>query len=190
MDLVCVSGEKIGLIGSMFFAGWSSTILFIPFFSDKIGRRWIFFGAMFMTLSCMIGMYSSHSINFTISLMFIAGMATSGRTTVGYVLANEFLAPKWQVVFGTIFNFIDGCTGLILTLYFDFISKYYFWMSSVGSVFAALSVVGMLFLAFESPLWLLKMGRVAAAQRTIRKMMKMNGVECEDEINALETYVY
>ena len=60
----------------------------------------------------------------------------------------------------------------------------------MGSVFAALSVVGMLFLAFESPLWLLKMGRVAAAQRTIRKMMKMNGVECEDEINALETYVY
>jgi len=79
----------------MFFAGWSTTVLILPFMADKIGRRWIFFGSIFFTCLSMIGLYFSKSINLTIGIMFIAGMATSGRTTVGYVLAAEFLTPYW-----------------------------------------------------------------------------------------------
>jgi len=70
LDLVCVSGEKIGLIGSMFFAGWSSTVLFIPFASDKIGRRWIFLFSMILVAILMAGLLFSTSIDLTIALMF------------------------------------------------------------------------------------------------------------------------
>lgn len=79
----------------MFFAGWVSTILFIPLASDKIGRKWIFFLSVFITCGTLMTMYLSHNINLTISMMFVSGMATSGRTMVGYVFANEFLTPKW-----------------------------------------------------------------------------------------------
>lgn len=77
----------------MFFTGWSTTILFIPFASDKIGRRWIFFWSILATFLSIIGLFLSTSIELTIVLMFVAGMATSGRMTVGYVFANEFLTP-------------------------------------------------------------------------------------------------
>ena len=70
LDLVCVSGEKIGLIGSMFFAGWSSTVLFIPFASDKIGRRWIFLFSIILVAILMAGLLFSTSIDLTIALMF------------------------------------------------------------------------------------------------------------------------
>ena len=117
-----MKGEKIGLIGSMFFAGWASTILFIPFASDKIGRRWIFLISIALVATIMAGLLFSHNLNLTISFMFLEGALTSGRTMVGYVYINEFLTPYWQVVFGTAFNFIDGSTYLWMTFYFDFIN--------------------------------------------------------------------
>jgi MFS family permease len=79
----------------MFFAGWVTTILFVPFAADKIGRRWIFFVSVLVTCGTLSTLYLSGNVNLTISMMFISGMATSGRTTVGYVYANEFLTPKW-----------------------------------------------------------------------------------------------
>jgi len=106
----------------MFFAGWSCTVLFIPFASDKIGRRWIFLISIFFVGVGMVGLYLSNNVNLTISLMFFEGALTSGRTMVGYVYINEFLTPAWQVVLGTAFNFVDGTTYLWETFYFDFIN--------------------------------------------------------------------
>jgi MFS family permease len=92
---VCVTGEKIGLIGSMFFAGWSTTVLFIPFASDKIGRKWIFLVSIMLVGVVMAGLLFSTSLNLTIAFMFFEGALTSGRTMVGYVYINEFLTPSW-----------------------------------------------------------------------------------------------
>ena len=106
----------------MFFTGWSCTILFIPFASDKIGRRWIFISSVLFVGIFMTGLFLSHNLNITISFMVFEGALTSGRTMVGYVFINEFLTPAWQVVLGTAFNFIDGTTYLWMTFYFDFIN--------------------------------------------------------------------
>ena len=95
LDLVCDKGAQIGLIGSLYFAGWSCTILFIPLLADKIGRRWIFFCSVFVTSMACLGLYLSHNLNFTIALMFIVGMANSGRVMVGFLYASEFMTPKW-----------------------------------------------------------------------------------------------
>lgn len=92
---MCVRGEKIGLIGSMFFAGWATTVLFIPFASDKVGRRWIFLISIFFVGLIMAGLLFSTNINLTIAFMFFEGALTSGRTMVGYVYINEFLTPYW-----------------------------------------------------------------------------------------------
>jgi MFS family permease len=141
--------------------GWSSSVLFIPFASDKIGRRWLFAATMMCTAGSMIGLYLSTNINLSIFFMFLTGMSTSGRTTVGYVLATEYFTPKYQVFFGTLFNFADGTTSLILTTYYAFISKHYLYCSMIGCCYAIICVIGMIFFAKESPLWLLKMGRIS-----------------------------
>lgn len=121
-DLVCASGEQIGLIGSLFFAGWCSTLLIVPIFADKYGRKWIYFGCIQIVFACMIGTVFNTKLKWLYVLMFFAGAATTGRTTIGYIYGNEFLTPKWQVVFGTVFMMEDGGVYLILSFFFGFIS--------------------------------------------------------------------
>lgn len=92
--------------------------------------------------------------------MFFAGMATSGRTSVGYIFANEFFTPKWQVIFGSAFCFLDGSTGLIIALYFDFINKHYRYIVLVGFTTTSISIICTFLFVCESPLWQLKIGRI------------------------------
>ncbi len=110
------------------------TILWLPLIADKIGRKWIFWGSIVVAASAMITLIFSKSLYLTIATMFVAGMVTSGRTSVGYIFANEFFTPKWQVVFGTAFLFLDSMASLIITLYFDVISKHYRYIVLVGIV--------------------------------------------------------
>ena len=118
----------------------------------------------------------------TIAMNFIAGAMNSGRVMVGFVFASEFFTPKWQIVFGTAFNFIDCTTGLLITLYFDYINNHYIYVVCVGLAMTAVSSVLSFVWLVESPLWQLKMGRVQSAKQTLFRMMQMNGVACADEI--------
>jgi MFS family permease len=144
----------------MYFAGWTATILFVPLIADKIGRKWIFFFSVFFTWVAIGVFFLSKNITTTISMMFLAGAMNSGRVMVGFIFATEFLVPKWQIIFGTAFNFIDCTTGVIITLYFDFVNRHYLYIASVGFVMTTCSVVLSLFWLRESPLWQLEMGKV------------------------------
>lgn len=170
----------------MFFAGWSTTVLFIPFLSDKIGRRWIFFISIVLVAGAMAGLLFSSNLNLTISLMFLEGALTSGRTMVGYVYINEFLTPSWQVVFGTAFNFIDGTTYLWMTLYFDFINRHYWYFSIIGLVFTCVGTVCTYFYMPESPLWALKSGKTEQAKAILLRIMKTNQVDCIADIDSID----
>lgn len=133
----------------------------------------------------MVGLYLSNSVNLTISLMFFEGALTSGRTMVGYVYINEFLTPAWQVVLGTAFNFVDGTTYLWETFYFDFINQHYFYFSVIGCAFTFAGLIGAFVYTPESPLWALKVGQTERAKVILRRIMKENNVECEEEIAKL-----
>lgn len=111
---------------------------------------------------------------------FIAGAANSGRLTVGFVYANEFLTPYWQVIFGTIYGFFDGFDTMIIVLYFDFNAKYYVYIASVCMVLGFISVFSSIFVLNESPLWQLKMGKIEEAQLTLKRMARINKVDDAD----------
>ena len=85
--------------------------------------------------------------------MFIVGMANSGRVMVGFLFASEFMTPKWQVIYGTAFIFIDCATGMIIILYFDFVNKHYIYIAAVAGVSCSLSTLLVLTYSDESPLW-------------------------------------
>ena len=105
----------------------------------------------------------SKSVTNTIIMMTLAGAANPGRLTVGYIYASEFLAPEWQVFFGTAFNFMDGAIAPILALYFDFIDNHYIIPVLIGLCLSCLAVLLVIFLMYESPLWQLKMGKIEQA---------------------------
>jgi hypothetical protein len=186
LNLYCTPGFKLALLGSMYFAGWATTILVIPLMADKTGRKWWFTGCIAVTALTFVGFFLSKSLPLSIALMYIVGAANSGRVMVGFVLGQEFLTPFWAVVFGTAFHFLDNSTALITTAYFDFINNHYLYISLVGFGFTCLSLILMLVFAPESPLWQLKYGRIAEGQKTINRMMAMSGIDARAEVTALE----
>lgn len=161
LDMICLPKPIIGLMGTAYFGGWASTVLFIPMFADKNGRKQVFFWSLVVSIFTMFLMvFVSKNFYFTMSLMFISGMATSGRTTTGYIYAGEFLVPKWRIVFGVGFIFLNGLTGLLITLYFDFVSNYYLYIAMCGLIPTLISATTVQMYGVESPLWLLKKSRI------------------------------
>jgi MFS family permease len=180
LDLICVDKEHIGLIGSVYFMGWTTTCLVVPPPADRYGRRLIFLGCITLLLVSYAWLMFTHNINVTISMMYLQGFITSGRITVGYVYMQEFMTPKWRVVIGATWNVFDGLTYLFMTIYFGWIDKHYFWYCMIGFWFATFTVcVGLLFIP-ESPLWLLKVGRFDQAKLAIKKIVKFNGFDAAD----------
>ena len=93
LDILCAPSWKIGLIGSSFFMGWVLSILVIPPLADIYGRRWFYTWAIFGDLIVYIWIFITHSINQMIACMFLLGVFTSGRCSLGYVYMQE-LVPK------------------------------------------------------------------------------------------------
>jgi len=190
LNLWCVPSFKLGLLGSMYFAGWAFTVIWVPLLADKVGRKWWFTGSVIIVFFTMVGFILSPSLLISIILMFVAGAMNSGRVMVGFVYGQEFLVPYWQVIFGTAFHFIDNSTCLITSFYFDFINNHYSYICFVGVFFALVCSVVMVVFIPESPLWQLKMGKIYSAQVTLHKIMRINGIQdATDDIDKLEQEV-
>jgi len=111
----------------------------------------------------MVGVVCSHHIDLTITLIFLCGLVTSGRILVGYVYASEFLTKKWRIVFGTMNVLIDGSSMVWSALYFGAINKHAVYFECIGIVLAVICISGHFLFIPESPLWLLKMGKITEA---------------------------
>lgn len=151
---MCYPRWHLGLVGTSFFTGWASTILIIPKLAEKYGRKYVFIGSLMVTMVMMLCLiFISRNINETIAYMFIAGMASSGRTTTGFVYCSEFLAPKWRVWWGTTFICTTALSGWFICCWFDYINKHYIYVASIGII---TTTIGFIFAAIyveESPLW-------------------------------------
>ena len=62
LELLCESKLKIGLIGSLYFAGVITTLLFVPPLSDRFGRKVIFVISLFVSLFAQAGYMWSQSL--------------------------------------------------------------------------------------------------------------------------------
>ena len=160
MDLICKSDVQIGNISSFFFIGFTVTSLIFPTMADWYGRKWIQCLSLLTVNACMVGLIFSRSLDLTLWLMFFVGCATPGKSSVGFVYGNEFLAYKWRVLFGSLYMLLDGMTVILSAIYFGWVSDKYVPFSALGPIFGTLGFIGIVFFMPESPIWLLKKGRV------------------------------
>lgn len=147
----------------------------VPVIADRKGRKWVYFFSILGTAVCIIGMMLAKSLWVIYLLMFLGGVLTSGRFTTGYVYGNEFCAGNWQVVWGTVQAFEDGAITLIISLYYDFISKQYIPVFCIALVYCAFSLLVVGLFAPESPLWQIKMGYPTKAYLSLKKILRFNG---------------
>ena len=92
--MTCVDNWKVGLIGASLFLGWSVTLLWLPSFSDRYGRKRFFWGAMVLDLFLYVGLFLTTDLIVMICIWFCFGLLTSIRTNVGYVYLMELLPRK------------------------------------------------------------------------------------------------
>ena len=175
--MICLHETTIGWIGSSFFLGWALSAPFITPLSDKLGRKWLVVaagaaGAVFYSL-----MLFGRSVWVVIAMQFLNGVLTSARTGVGFIYMCEFVPPEWIGLVTTIFNVVDGSSTIVITLYFEFISKHWFWIASVGLVYNIVSITAIAIFVPESPLYLLKTKQFSRAQTILKQVLKPSNPE-------------
>lgn len=84
----------IGLLGSFYFAGWVTTLVFLPQIADKHGRKNVILSGMIVHV--LGGIVYFFATNFYIVLLtsFTSGMATTCSTTILFVYVSEFFTER------------------------------------------------------------------------------------------------
>ena len=88
-NLACVEPYMIGLLGTMFFAGTTSTGIFITRLGDIYGRKWITRVSALLSIIVQLAMLNSTNFNLIIFLFFMLGVMGPGKNQVGFVYASE-----------------------------------------------------------------------------------------------------
>lgn len=111
-DLICVDKIKIGLIGSLYWSGVLTLIIFLPWVADKYGRRWVFISAygMFLIFAALI--LSMDDLMALYVVIFLTGGTIGGRV----IVANNFFMEYFETRIKDIAIFIRFFSQMLLTL--------------------------------------------------------------------------
>jgi len=156
LSLICRPGWQIGLLGSALFAGWCSTMLWLPQFGDRYGRYRIFFIGNLINLILYSILMLSHSYWLSVVTIFFIGALESIRLSIGYNYCMELIGVKYQTFYGTVWNVNEGAIYLWATIYFGFIAKTWFPFVMIGYTLACIATVCVYFFP-ESPPWCIEM---------------------------------
>jgi len=108
-----------------------------------------------------------------IIVYFFLGFIATARISIAFVYMMEFIPTNRQALVSTILWTIDGFTFLIMTLYFDYLSKNWFWITMPGITLSLISALGS-FLIPESLKFLLKTKQYNKSRPIIRRISTYN----------------
>jgi len=95
MDLYCTSDAKIGFLGSSFLAGTFFGSFIVPRASDVVGRRPLFLFGLNLFMLVLVGSLFCEDLYFMYVLLFLGGLAETGRYYVAYIYAVEMMPQKY-----------------------------------------------------------------------------------------------
>ena len=176
LDLTCVDPMKYGMIGASLFIGWSMTLLWLPSFADRNGRRKYFFACMVLDLGLFTALMFTKNLYVMIAIFFCFGLLTSIRTNVGYVYLMEMLPKKAQTPVTTAWNVQEVMIYFMGTLYFWKICQCWFYFPLVGYAWQVISVIIMIWLP-ESPRYLVCVGKLDEAKKVFQIIAWFNNKE-------------
>ena len=88
-DMLCEPKWRIGLLGAFFFLGVIITMIPVPLYADKYGRRDVFVVTMVVCIVAAIGLLATDSLEWAYFFMFLEGMTFAGKLIVGLAYLIE-----------------------------------------------------------------------------------------------------
>jgi len=104
------------------FLGMAIGSIFLPYLSDKYGRRGYFLLCLGVQETCILFVVfmPGHWVcaYVVIGLMFLLGIFMGGRIAIGYCMMVDFTPKSYHKSLGIIWGIFEASIYLLLTLYF------------------------------------------------------------------------
>lgn len=94
LGLLCEKKDRLGLLGSAFFAGILIGMMIVPHLADKYGRKIVFNTTIFLSIVAQVGLILSLSLDRSAIYMLILGFCFPGKSVVGLNYLLEFIPEK------------------------------------------------------------------------------------------------
>jgi len=187
VGLICRPGWQVGLIGSVYFGGWCSTLLWMPQMSEWIGRKRMFFWSLILYTILYAIVLLTTSFNILVASFFLLGFFQGAKSGVGWPYFMELL-PKNRRAFHTACNgILGGSYGIIGSIYFVFISKNAYYFMLIGFIMQVMSTVLTYFMP-ESPVQMFMQGRIEEGRQAVEQIAKMNGKQLDFNYSDFREY--
>ena len=154
MDLYCTGSFKMSLIGSMFFVGTFLGSFVLPRMADIYGRKPLFLIGLTLYICVVVALFFAKSLALLYILMFLGGVAETGRYYVAYVYCVEMMPKDVQDKTGLFIFLVFGFAMTYIGLQFWFITSNVYTNNWIALVLAILSWIMTFIWLPESPRFL------------------------------------
>jgi len=176
--------------GTVFFLGMMLGAALFGKIADKYGRRRVFL--ITVAGDVLFGLLSAFAPNFTalLFLRFLTGAAVGGTLPVDYVMMAEFLPSKsrgrWLVMMEGFWAV--GTVAIALAAWMISLNQIEDGWRVMFVITALPALIGIWLRLWvpESPMYLMKSGRVQEAKQVINRVLRRNGKEELSEQTELE----
>jgi MFS family permease len=94
----CDPDYELGLFASLYFTGFAFGSPIIPKFSDKLGRKWLFFTCLLIQIISWTFILMTKNKLYAIIGMFIFGLSQSGKSPIGFCYFQEFCPRSYHAL--------------------------------------------------------------------------------------------
>uniref|UniRef100_A0A1E1XAJ8 Putative synaptic vesicle transporter svop n=1 Tax=Amblyomma aureolatum TaxID=187763 RepID=A0A1E1XAJ8_9ACAR len=184
-NLVCEHTWKRSLIQSTYMAFLMLGILIIGNISDRFGRRIVALGCTVLLCVSSSAMTFSSSLNLFLTARVGVAVAISGLQVACFSLLAETIGPKFRIALNVCYGY-GWITGVLLLPGIVWLAQDWRKLIIAQACFAVPLLVALPWL-YESPRWLVSMGKKAEACDSIRKIARFNRRHVGDVEKEVET---
>lgn len=174
--MLCEPRYKIGLLGSMYFIGVVTTLIFVPPLSDVYGRKVIFLITHIIQIIAQFGFVFSKTLVEAYVFEFLLGSCFAGRTIIGLNYLLEFNLIRYHEIIVSLFIFCFSIDIILLTAWYQFVDRGYLKIQIILIVVAILTFIYYVSLVPESPKWHYIKGQFLASKLQLEYIGKFNGL--------------
>ena len=170
---MCASKWKTDLLPMAFFLGNAATVMFVPRYSDKTGRKRIYWVGLIIDIGLYFCFFVARSLTFMYIVLFSFGATSVARTQIGWVYLMELTPKRDQVLIGTCWGVISAMIFIFSTVYFWVLSKNWMFLAAIGFVLHIFAAVSCYFLP-ESPHILGQLNRLEKCRESLSIIARIN----------------